>query len=102
MMNAARHPAGFRRGLVGERAAPLRKPLAEASGMTLAITIRALDQTRRPCSPRVTPPASAGGLRGSDQKAPGGSPGNPLRKPLAEASGMTLAIAIRALDQTRR
>ena len=44
---ATRHPAGFRRGLVVERAAPLWKPLAEASGMTLAITIRALDQMSR-------------------------------------------------------
>jgi len=32
MMNATRHPAGFRRGLVVERAAPPQKPLAEARG----------------------------------------------------------------------
>ena len=42
-MIATRHPTGFRRGLVGN-VRLLRKPLAEATGMTRAITIRAARQ----------------------------------------------------------
>ena len=41
---ARRHPTGFRRGLLVERGAT-QKPLAEATGMTRATTIRAFPQS---------------------------------------------------------
>ena len=43
-----------------------------------------------------SPPAPAGGFL-SNEKSPGRKPGDVPRKPLAEASGMTLAITIRPL-----
>ena len=59
MMNAMRHPAGSRRGLVGERAGPLQKPLAEASGMTLAITgLRSLVNDQPSPAQLDTPPVT--------------------------------------------
>ena len=42
---ATRHSTGSRRGLSVDGLLP-QKPLAEASGMTLAIAMRAFDQTR--------------------------------------------------------
>ena len=82
--DGARHPAGFRRGLLGRDARNDQKPLAEATGMTRGITMRAV-VTRAVyfpgvCIPGVRipgvrptasfgmergiPPASAGGFWG--------------------------------------
>jgi hypothetical protein len=71
---ATRHPTGSRRGLLENVRLP-QKPLAEASGMTLSIAMRPCAQPRRSRSPRVTPPAPAGGFGNvpAAPKAPRGS-----------------------------
>ena len=50
--DGARHPTGFRRGLLGGCACDARKPLAEAMGMPRAINMRAI--ARNPLPSRIS------------------------------------------------
>ena len=89
-----RHPTGFRRGLVGGVARNAPKAPRGSDGDDAHQHHPGISSTASWAMDRVTPPASAGGLWGESLATP--------QKPLAEATGMTLANTIRAFPQRRR